>query len=73
MESNKVSRTTLRNLALYNFSDAGGEGNLNHLVLKSEIDYLQGRNEELRIQLTETKNEAAKQQIGLNKAQDEAI
>jgi hypothetical protein len=69
MESNRVSRGTIRNLALYNFTDVGGDGN--NLVLRSEIDYLQGRNEELRSQLVEVKTELTKHQISLSKAQVE--
>lgn len=67
MESNRVSKGSFRNLALYNFTDSGVDGNL--LVLKSEIDYLQGRNEELRTQLAESKNELMKNTTNLRKTQ----
>jgi hypothetical protein len=49
------------------------DGNANgiSLALKGEIDYLQGRNEELREQIVQLKSENSKSQVALIKAQDE--
>ena len=67
MESNRVRIGSVRNLALYNFTDSGVDGNM--LVLKSEIDYLQGRNEELRAQLAQSRNDITRNTMNLNRNQ----
>lgn len=71
MESNNFSRLKLRHLDLYNRTGLNNDGNINQNVLVSEIDYLQGRNEELRAQLNETRKENTKTQFQLTKAQNE--
>lgn len=50
-----------------------GESNADQitLALKSEIDFLQGRNEELRSHISSLKNDMNKSQAALIKAQDE--
>ncbi len=50
-------------------TDNGADGI--SLALKSEIDYLQGRNEELRGQILQLKSDLNKSQVSLIKAQDE--
>ena len=67
MESNRVRMGSVRNLALYNFTDRGVDGNM--LVLKSEIDYLQGRNEELRAQLAQSRNDLSRNTVNSNRNQ----
>jgi hypothetical protein len=62
------------NLKTYSFlnqilTDNGADGI--SLALKSEIDYLQGRNEELRGQILQLKSDLNKSQVSLIKAQDE--
>jgi hypothetical protein len=62
------------NLKTYSFlnqilTDNGADGI--SIALKSEIDYLQGRNEELRGQILQLKSDLNKSQISLIKAQDE--
>jgi predicted nucleic acid-binding Zn-ribbon protein len=71
MESNNFSRIKIHQLDLYNRTGAQCDGNTNHNVLFSEIDYLQGRNEELRAQLNETRKENARTQSHLTKAQED--
>jgi hypothetical protein len=62
------------NLKTYSFlnqliSENGADGM--SMALKGEIDYLQGRNEELRGQIIQLKSELNKSQVNLIKAQDE--
>ncbi len=71
MDSNRNSGLNLRNLALFNFSETNADGNMNHILFKSEIDYLQGRNEELRVQLAEAKSQSSKLEILLHKSEEE--
>ena len=67
MEQNKITRSTMKTYAFLNMTD-GNAKNVN-LALKSEIDFIQGRNEELRSQLIQLKNDLKKSQISLAKAE----
>ena len=71
MEANRLNRANFRNLTLFNSNVMDADGNVNQVVLSSEIDYLQGRNEELNKQLTETRNESVKYQYQFQRAQEE--
>jgi hypothetical protein len=69
MESQKTLRT---NLKAYSFlNQILAEGGSVDIALKSEIDYLHGRNEELTNQILIFKAESNKAQVNFLKAQDE--
>ena len=69
MESQKSMRT---NLKAYSFlNQILAEGGSVDIALKSEIDYLHGRNEELTNQILIFKSESNKAQVNLAKAQEE--
>ena len=69
MEAHKTMRT---NIKAYSFlNQILAEGGSVDIALKSEIDYLHGRNEELTNQILIFKAEASKAQLNLLKAQDE--
>ena len=71
MESNRVSRANSKAYAFLNQILSDDSQNSIPLALKAEIDYLNGRNEELRTQLTELRVELNKSQATFNRAQDE--
>ena len=71
METNRANRASSRAYSFMNqiLADTSLDGV--NLALKGEIDYLNGRNEELRTQLIEQRNELSKILSSFNKAQDE--
>lgn len=74
MEQDRSVRSNMKTYAFLNLG-AGVDGttaNGINLALKGEIDFLQGRNEELRVQLMELKTEAKATRISLARAEEEA-
>ncbi len=71
LESSRAMRSNLKTYSFLNqlISENGADGM--SMALKGEIDYLQGRNEELRGQIIQLKSELNKSQVNLIKAQDE--
>lgn len=70
IEQNRTVRSNMKSYAFLNMIDGGSANNVN-LAFKSEIDYIQGRNEELRTQLVQVKGELKTAEIKLAKFEDE--
>ena len=72
LESSKAAKASLHKYSFLNqMLSEGGPGNSALIALKSEVDFLEGQNEELRSQLKTSKNELAKCQLSLAKAQED--
>ena len=71
MEANKELRSNLKAYSYLNQMIIDGNGDPINLALKAELDYLHGRNEELRAQIIQYKADLNKSQTSLTKAQDE--
>jgi len=72
MEQNRSVRSGLKSYAFLNLINSDSSPDSISLAFKAEIDFIQGRNEELRIQTSGLKNELRLAQIGLAKAEEEA-
>jgi len=70
MEQNRSVRSGLRSYAFLNLTN--GEADSTSLAFKAEIDFIQGRNEELRLQASGLRAELRAAQTALAKAEDEA-
>lgn len=72
LEANRAIKANMKTYAFLNqiLTDGNMANNVT-LALKGEIDSLQGRNEELRSQLMQLKNELNKSQVACLKQQDE--
>lgn len=73
MEQDRSVRSNSKTYAFLSLG-AGDDSTANgiNLALKGEIDFLQGRNEELRVQLMELKTESKATRISLARAEEEA-
>lgn len=71
MESNKALRSNLKAYSYLNQMIIDGNADPINVALKAELDYLHGRNEELRTQIIQYKSDLNKSQNSLTKAQDE--
>jgi centrosomal protein CEP290 len=71
MDANKASRNNMKNYSFLNQFLSNGNLDDITMALKSEVDFLQGRNEELRTLMTQTQNDFNRNQSLLQKAEDE--
>lgn len=73
METNKAFRSNIKSYDFLNKILADSNCDSITLALKSELDFLQGRNEELRSEIVQIKSELKKTQISLIKSQEECF
>lgn len=73
MESSRNMRDNMKTYSFLNQILADGSADALSLALKSELDFLQGRNEELRGEILQFKAELKQSQTALIKAQDEVF
>lgn len=73
MESNKTIRANTKSYSFLNQILADCNADAISLALKSELDFLQGRNEELRTEIVQMKADLNKSTSSLIRAQDEVL